>query len=99
MIGEVGVIGITGRILRLRPQARLRKSIRIVMHEFWQRLAEQWAHIGQQLALIQAQPTGIAGTVTARLLEIGQWLHEANGGVLLLLLGLAVFTRRFLRHH
>jgi hypothetical protein len=69
------------------------------MHEFWQRVAEQWAHVSQQLTLIQAQPGGIAGVVTSRLLEIGQWLREANRGVFLLLLGVAVFTRRFLRHH
>ena len=69
------------------------------MHEFWQRLADEWAHIGQQLTLIQAQSGGIAHTVISRLLEIGQWLREANRGVLLLLLGIAVFTRRFLRRH
>ena len=69
------------------------------MHEFWQHLADEWAHLSQQLTLIQTQPGGILGTATARLLEFGQWLREANRGVLLLLLGLAVLTRRFLRHH
>ena len=68
------------------------------MHELWQHLADEWAGISQQLTLIQAQPDGIAHTVISRLVEIGQWLREANRGVFLLLLGIAVFTRRFLRH-
>lgn len=96
MIGGVGVVGITGHILRPVTFAKIET---IVMHDLWQDLAEQWAYISRQLSLILAQPNGIAGAVASRLLEIGQWLREANRGVLLLLLGLAVFTRRFLRHH
>ena len=73
------------------------------MHEFWQYLAEQWAHVTQQLTLqwaaIQAQPGSTAGTVASRLLEIGQWLRTDDRGVLLLLLGVVLFTRRFLRKH
>jgi hypothetical protein len=71
------------------------------MHEFWQRLADQWARFSQQLTLqweaIQAQPGGILGAMIARFLEFGQWLRTGNRGVLVLLLAVLVFTRRFLR--
>jgi hypothetical protein len=72
------------------------------MHEFWQHLSEQWALFSQQLTLeweaIQAQPGGLVGAMISRFFALGQWLRTGNRGVLVLLLAVIVFTRRFLRN-
>ncbi len=72
------------------------------MHEFWQHLSNQWTLFSQQLTLeweaIQAQPGGIVGAMISWLFSAGQWLRTGNRGVLVLLLAVIVFTRRFLRN-
>ena len=71
------------------------------MHEFWQRLVDHWALFCQQLTLqweaIQAQPGGVLGAMLSGFLEFGQWLRTGNRGVLVLLLAVVMFARRFLR--
>ncbi len=70
------------------------------MHEFWRHLTDEWTLLGHQLTLewvaIQAQPGGIAGAMISWFLSFGQWLRTGNRGVLILLLAVIVFTRRFL---